>query len=44
MQLFHIPQYAIQNSNVQIYALDCVLWDIGQVHFGICETSLFACR
>ena len=39
--LSHIPQYTIQNRNVYISVLNCVLWDMGQVHCGICETALF---
>ena len=34
MHLSHIPQYTIQNRDVG------VLWDMGQVHCGICEIGL----
>ena len=37
----NIPRYTIQNRNVYISVLNCVLWDMGQVHCGICETALF---
>ena len=40
MYLLHIPQYTIQNRNVHISVLNGVLWDMGQVHFGIPETGL----
>ena len=36
----HIPQYTIQNRNVHISVLNDVLWDMGQVHCGICELGL----
>ena len=39
MHLFHIPQYT-QNRNVHISVLNGVVWDMGQVHCGICETGL----
>ena len=35
MPLSHIPQCTIQNRNVHISVLNGVLWDMGQVHFGI---------
>ena len=38
---YHIPQYTIQNRNVPIYVLNGVLWDMGEVHCGICENGLF---
>ena len=37
MHLSHIPQYTIQKRNVHISVLNGVLWDMGQVHCGICE-------
>ena len=36
-----MPQYTIQNRNVHISVLIGALWDIGQVHCGICELGLF---
>ena len=40
MPLFHFPQYTIQNRNVHITVLNGALWDLGQVHCGICEIGL----
>ena len=40
MHLFHIPQYTIQNRNVHISVLNGVLWDMEQIHWGICEIDL----
>ena len=37
MHLFHIPQYIIQSRNVHISVLNDALWDMGQVHRGICK-------
>ena len=37
MQLFHIPQFTIQNWNGHIYVLNGALWDVGQVHCRIYE-------
>ena len=37
MHLFHIPQCPIQNRNVHISVLNGALWDMKQVHSGICE-------
>ena len=37
MHLFHIPQCSIQNRNVHIAVLNGALWDLEQVHSGICE-------
>ena len=37
MHLFHIPQGSIQNRNVHISVLNGELWDMAQVHSGICE-------
>ena len=37
MHLFHIPQCTNQNRNVCISALICALWDMEQVHYGICD-------
>ena len=39
MHLSHIQQCAIQNRNVHIYVLNGALWDMEQVHCGICEIS-----
>ena len=36
MHLFHIPQCSIQNRNVHISVLNGALWDMEQVHSGIC--------
>ena len=41
MQLSHIPQHTIQNRNVHISVLNGVLWDMGQLHCGICEICLW---
>ena len=40
MHLFHIPQCSIQNRNVYISVLNGALWDMEQVHAGICEIGL----
>ena len=40
MHLFHIPQCSIQNRNVHISVLNGALWDMEQVHSGICEIGL----
>ena len=37
MHLFHTPQSSIQNRNVHISVLNGGLWDMEQVHSGICE-------
>ena len=37
MQLFHIPQCSIQNRDVHISVLNGALWDMEQVHSGICK-------
>ena len=37
MRLLHIPQCPIQNRNVHISVLNGALWDMEQVHSGICE-------
>ena len=42
MKLSHIPQYTIQNRNVRISVLRCVLWDIRQVHHGIWKIVLLS--
>ena len=39
MHLSHIPQCTIQNRNVHISVLNGALWDMGQVHCGICESG-----
>ena len=36
-----IPQCTIHNRNVCISVLNSALWDMGQVHCGICEMGLF---
>ena len=41
MHLSHIPKCTIQNRNVHISVLNCVLMDMGQVSAGICEVVLF---
>ena len=44
MFLFHIPQCPIQNRNMYISVLNGALWEIEQVHSGICEVGqLFCC-
>ena len=40
MHLLHIPQCSIQNRNVHISVLNGALWDMEQVHSGICEIGL----
>ena len=40
MHLFPIPQCFIQNRNVNISVLNGILWDMEQVHSGICEIGL----
>ena len=37
VHLLHIPQCTLQNRNVHISALNGALWDMEQVHCGICE-------
>ena len=37
IHLSHTPQCTIQNRNMHIFLPNGALWDIGQVHFGICE-------
>ena len=37
MHLFRIPQCSIQNRNVHISVLNGALWDMEQVHSGICK-------
>ena len=41
MHLFHIPQYSIQNRNVHISVPNGALWEMEQVHSGICELGQF---
>ena len=41
MHLFHIPQCSIQNRNVNISVLNGALWDMEQVHSGICKLGQF---
>ena len=40
MHLFHISQCTIQNRNVHISVLNGALWDMEQVHCGVCEIGL----
>ena len=40
MHLFHIAQCSIQSRNVHISVLNGALWDMEQVHSGICEIGL----
>ena len=40
MHTFHILKWSIQNSNVRISALNGALWDMEEVHSGICEIYL----
>ena len=40
MHLFHIPQCNIQNCNVHLSVLNGELWDMEQMHCGICEICL----
>ena len=42
MHLFHIPQCTIQNRYVHISVLNGVLWDMEQVHCGMCDISKLA--
>ena len=42
MHLFHIPQCSIENRNVHISVLNGALWDMEQVHSGICELGQLA--
>ena len=37
MHLFNIQQCTVQNKNVHISVLTGSLWDMEQVHYGICE-------
>ena len=39
--MFHIPQCSIRNRNVHISVLHGALWDMEQVHSGICELDQF---
>ena len=43
VHLSHIPQCTIQNRNVHISVLNAALWDMGQVHCGICEIGSITC-
>ena len=38
----NIPQCSIQNRNVHISVLTEALWDIEEVHYGICEIGLLS--
>ena len=39
--MFYFPQFSyIENRNVHISVLNGALWDMEQVHSGICETGL----
>ena len=40
MHLFHIQQCTIQNRNVYISVLNGAVWDMGQMHGGICAIDL----
>ena len=40
MHLFHISKCTIQNKTVHTFVLNDALWDMEQVHFGICEVGL----
>ena len=40
MHLLHIPQCSLQNRNAHISVLNGALWDMEQVHSGICEIDL----
>ena len=42
MHLFHIPQSTVENRHLHISVQNGLLWKMGQVHFEICETGLFA--
>ena len=42
MHLSQIPQCSIQNRNVHISILNGAMWDMEQVHSGICEIGLFS--
>ena len=42
MHLFHNLQYPIQNRNVHISVLNGALWDMEQVHYGMCELGQLA--
>ena len=41
MHLFHIPQCSNRNRNLHISVLNGALWDIEQVHIGICKLGQF---
>ena len=41
MHLPHIPQYTIRNRNMHITVLNGALWNMGHVHYGICELGQF---
>ena len=41
MHPFHIPQCLIHNRNVHISVLNGALWDMEEVHCGICELGQF---
>ena len=41
MHLSHILQCTKQNRNVCISVLDGALWDMEQVHSGMCDINLF---
>ena len=36
-----LPQYAIHNRNMHILVTNGVLWNLGEVHRGICDIFLF---
>ena len=37
MHLFHIPQHTIPSINMHISVLNDALWDMEQVHYGVCK-------
>ena len=42
MQLFQIPKSSIQNRNEHISVLNGALWDMEEVHSGICELGQYS--
>ena len=40
MHQSNIPQCILQNKCVQIFVLNSTLWDVEQVHCGICQIDL----
>ena len=37
MHMYYIPQSIIQDRNIHISVLNGALWDMGHMHYGICE-------